>query len=54
MAEQQFELGVLNSYDFIQIKQRFEIAASDRVRAKYDYIFKLKILEFYFGQEITL
>jgi outer membrane protein len=54
MAEQQFELGVLNSYDFIQIKQRYEIAASDRVRAKYDYIFKLKILEFYFGQEITL
>lgn len=54
IAEQQFDLGVMNSYDFIQSKQRYEIAASDRVRAKYDYIFKLKVLEFYFGQEISL
>ena len=54
MAEKQFEAGTLNSYDFIQIKQRYEIAGSDNVRAKYDYIFKLKILEFYFGLEITI
>lgn len=54
IAEKQFEAGVLNSYDFIQIKQRYDIAASDNVRAKYDYIFKLKVLEFYFGIEIAI
>ena len=54
IAEKQFEAGVLNSYDFIQIKQRYDIAASDNVRAKYDYIFKLKVLEFYFGVEIVI
>jgi len=54
MAEKQFEAGVTNSYDFIQTKQRYEIAASDNVRAKYDYIFKLKVLEFYFGLEISI
>jgi outer membrane protein len=54
IAEKQFEAGVLNSYDFIQIKQRYDIAASDNVRAKYDYIFKLKVLEFYFGFEIAI
>ena len=54
MAEQRFELGVMNSYDFIQAKQRYEISASDNVRAKYDYIFKLKVLEFYFGLQITI
>ena len=54
IAEKQFEAGVLNSYDFIQIKQRYDIAASDNVRAKYDYIFKLKVLEFYFGVEIAI
>ena len=54
MAEQRFELGVMNSYDFIQSKQRYEISASDNVRAKYDYIFKLKVLEFYFGLQITI
>ena len=54
IAEKQFEAGVLNSYDFIQIKQRYDIAASDNVRAKYDYVFKLKVLEFYFGIEIAI
>ena len=54
IAEKQFEAGVLNSYDFMQIKQRYDIAASDNVRAKYDYIFKLKVLEFYFGVEIAI
>ena len=54
MAEKQFEAGVLNSFDFIQIKQRYEIASSDNIRAKYDYIFKLKVLEFYFGIEISV
>ena len=54
IAEKQFEAGVLNSYDFIQIKQRYDIAASDNVRAKYDYVFKLKVLEFYFGVEIDI
>jgi outer membrane protein len=44
----------MNSYDYIQAKQRYQIAASDTVRAKYDYIFKLKILEFYFGLTITI
>ena len=54
IAEQRFELGVMNSYDFIQAKQKYEISASDNVRAKYDYIFKLKVLEFYFGLQITI
>ena len=44
----------MNIFDFNQIKQRFETAASDVVRAKFDYIFKLKVLEFYFGITISL
>ena len=44
----------MNSFDFNQIKQRFDAATSDVVRAKFDYIFKLKVLEFYFGLTITL
>ena len=54
IAEKQFEAGVLNTFDLNQIKQRYENAASDEVRAKFDYIFKLKVLEFYFGITISL
>jgi outer membrane protein len=48
IAKQRFEAGVLNSFDYVQARQRYQIAASDIIRAKFDYIFKLKVLEFYF------
>ena len=52
IAKQRFEAGVMNSFDYVQARQRYQIAASDIVRAKFDYIFKLKVLEFYFGLEL--
>ena len=52
IANNRYEAGVMNSFDFIQAKQRYEIASSDIIRAKYDYIFKLKVLEFYFGLKL--
>ncbi|MEK9604370.1 MAG: TolC family protein [Flavobacteriaceae bacterium] len=53
-AINRYEAGVMNTFDFNQIKQRYEVATSNVVRAKYDYIFKLKVLEFYFGITISL
>lgn len=53
-AINRYKAGVMNTFDFSQIKQRYETAASDVVRAKFDYIFKIKVLEFYFGITISL
>jgi len=53
-ASDQFLIGSLNSFDFIQSKQRYETALSENVRAKFDYIFRLKVLEFYFGLPLTI
>ncbi len=53
-ASDQFLIGSINSFDFIQSKQRYEAALSDNVRAKFDYIFRLKVLEFYFGIPLTI
>jgi len=52
IAKQRFDAGVLNSFDYVQARQRYQIAASDIIRAKFDYVFKLKVLEFYFGLEL--
>ncbi|MEK9788593.1 MAG: TolC family protein, partial [Flavobacteriaceae bacterium] len=52
IAKQRFEAGVMNSFDYVQARQRYQIAASDIIRAKFDYIFKLKVIEFYFGLEL--
>ena len=48
-AKERFKNGALNTLNFLQIKQKFEAAQAEIVKAKYDYIFKIKVLEFYFG-----
>ncbi len=53
-AQEKFDVGVLNSFDFSQIKNRLVKAESDYLRAKYDFIFKVKLLEFYYGLPVTV
>ncbi|MFD2726620.1 TolC family protein [Hyunsoonleella rubra] len=52
-SKERYNVGLMNSFDFSQSQARFEQAQSDAVRTKYDYIFKLKVLEFYFGIPIA-
>jgi len=48
-AKERFDNGGLNTFNFLQSQQRYESAQSELIKTKYDYLFKLKILEFYFG-----
>lgn len=48
-SKERFEVGIINSFEFSQALLRFENTQSEAIRAKYDYIFKLKLLELYFG-----
>ncbi|WP_291963106.1 TolC family protein [Maribacter sp.] len=53
-SKERFDVGLMNSFDFSQEQSRVDNAEADVVRTKYDYIFRLKILEFYFGIPISL
>ncbi len=53
-AKEKLNIGVLNPYEYSQVKQRFESAQSDLIRSKFDLIFKLKVLEFYFGVPVKI
>jgi outer membrane protein len=53
-AQKKFDVGLINSLDFTIIKNNFTKAQSDLLQAKYTYIFKLKVLDFYQGKPITL
>ncbi|MEO5675682.1 MAG: TolC family protein [Chitinophagales bacterium] len=53
-AASKFNLGAITSLDFTTIKNNFNKAQSDLLQAKYQYIFKLKVLDFYQGKPITL
>ena len=52
-AEQKFNLGVVNALDYVTAKGKLVKAESDLLQAKYDYIFKTKVLDFYQGKPIT-
>jgi outer membrane protein len=53
-TQQKFEVGLVNSVDFNISKTNLLKAESDMLQAKYEYIFKLKILDFYMGNPIVL
>lgn len=53
-ALDRFNAGASTSLQFSQAKQRYDVAISTELRAKFDAIFKIKVLEFYFGIPLTL
>ena len=53
-SKERFDVGLMNSFDFSQAQARVDNAEAEVIRTKYDYIFRLKILEFYFGIPISL
>ncbi|WP_010228059.1 TolC family protein [Gillisia marina] len=52
-ATERFDVGLTNAFDFSQSKVRLENAQTELLRTKYDYIFKLKVIELYFGIPAT-
>ena len=48
-ATEKYAVGMMNAFDFNQAQTLFANAQSEVIRAKYDYIFKVKVVEFYFG-----
>lgn len=52
--EKRFNLGAANTLEYSTAKTNLNNAQIQLVNAKYDYIFKLKVLEFYQGKPITI
>jgi outer membrane protein len=53
-TQQKYEVGLVNAVDFSIAKNNYSKARSDLAQAKYEYIFKVKILDFYSGKRIQL
>lgn len=52
VTQRRFDLGAVNFTDYQIAENDLFQAQSDLLRAKYDYIFKLKILDFYQGKPL--
>jgi outer membrane protein len=53
-SEQKFNVGLVNTTDYNDAKNKLAEAESNLLQAKYEYVFRLKILDFYMGKPIEL
>lgn len=52
-AQQKYNVGAISTFDYNSVKTRLQAAQGNLIQAKYDYVFKLKVLDFYQGKAIT-
>lgn len=53
-AQRSYDAGVLNIYDLNQAQNSLAVAEAQMAQAKYNFIFRLKVLDFYAGIPLTL
>ena len=53
-TEKKFDVGAVTSTDYVVAKNNLFKAQSDNIQAKYQYVFKMKVLDFYKGLAIVL
>lgn len=51
-AQESYNFGATTLFDFDLVRNRLVSAESSLIRAKYDYVFKTKVLQFYYGELI--
>jgi outer membrane protein len=52
-ARDRYDSGNMNAFDLEQVRIRLINAQSSLINAKYDFVFKTKVLDFYIGKTIT-
>lgn len=53
-AQESYNSGIMTSFEFDEVRNRLVNAQSSMINAKYNYIFRTKLLEFYYGIPITM
>ncbi len=52
-AEKKYNVGMLSSIEFLNVRNTSSRAESDLIQAKYDFIFRLKVIDFYLGKSLA-
>jgi outer membrane protein len=54
ISKKRYDIGLLGTLDYIITQNNLYLAQIDEVSSHYDFVFKMKVLEFYKGQGIKL
>ncbi len=53
-ADQRFSLGSIGNFEYLSARNRSDTAETNLLIARYDYYFRIKVLEFYMGRVIQI
>jgi len=53
VIEQRYTVGLVNSLDYNQAQTNLNKAQFDQIQARYDFIFRSKVIDYYLGNPIT-
>ena len=53
-TNRRYELGAANNYELLEAKNRLEQGTNNFSIAKFDYLFKLKVVDYYLGKPLKL
>ncbi|MCD4664180.1 MAG: TolC family protein [Bacteroidales bacterium] len=53
-AEQKFNIGLINSVEYNDAKKEYNNALSQLIQARYDFVFRTTVIDFYLGKPLTL
>ena len=53
-VKEKFDLGIVTPLEYNESKNRLTQAQSTFIQAKYEYLFRMKILDFYYGRELKI
>ena len=51
--EKKFNIGVINATDFLIEKNNYNKVSMSLIQAKYDYVLKAKLVDFYMDKPLT-
>ncbi|MEI9809748.1 MAG: TolC family protein [Bacteroidota bacterium] len=53
-SQKRYELALLSTFELVTTQNNLQRAKIDMLYSQYDYVFKIKLLEFYKGQGLKL
>jgi outer membrane protein len=53
-AKTKFDIGAANTFELLSAKNRLDIAVTEELVTRYDYIFRTKVIDYYLGRRIAL
>jgi outer membrane protein len=51
--QQRYDLGLISTYDYLIAKNNLARAKAELLQARYDFIFRIKVLDFYMGKPLA-